>query len=62
MTVVIDEYPYMREGIEDGVLDSYIQRIIDIRGGRISIVLSGFDFDISESPDRSIDGEEIYAL
>ena len=52
----------MREDLEDGIFDSYIQRIIDIRGGRISIVLSGFDFNISESPERFIDGEEIYAL
>ena len=39
--VVLDEYPYMREQLADGVLDSYIQRIIDTMKGRISLILSG---------------------
>lgn len=41
MTVVIDEYPYMRERLGEAVLDSFFQRIIDTHAGRISIVLSG---------------------
>lgn len=41
VVVVIDEYPYMRDSLADGVLDSYIQRLIDTLSGKVSIVLSG---------------------
>lgn len=41
VVVVIDEYPYMRESLADGVLDSYILRLIDALSGKASIVLSG---------------------
>ena len=41
IVLVIDEYPYMREELPDGVLDSYMQRIIDMTKGEITLVLSG---------------------
>ncbi len=31
----------MRESLADGVLDSYVQRLIDALSGKVSIVLSG---------------------
>lgn len=41
MVVVLDEYPYMREQLGKGVLDSYLQRIIDSINDNITIILSG---------------------
>ena len=41
MTVVIDEYPYMRERLDGGVVDSYIQRILDTMSDDITVILSG---------------------
>ena len=41
MIVVLDEYPYMRETLENGVLDSYIQKLIDSSDNQLTIILSG---------------------
>ncbi len=41
IVIVLDEYPYMREALGDGVVDSYLQRIIDSRNGNITLILCG---------------------
>ena len=41
IVVVIDEYPYMRESCQSGVLDSYFQRIIDNMCSNITVIISG---------------------
>ena len=41
MVVVIDEYPYIREQLSDGVVDSYFQRILDNMCSDITLILSG---------------------
>lgn len=41
VVIVFDEYPYMRESLEEGVVDSYLQRIIDSDFENITLILSG---------------------
>jgi AAA+ ATPase superfamily predicted ATPase len=41
IVVVIDEYPYLKESREGGVVDSYFQRIIDGKYPGLSLVLCG---------------------
>lgn len=41
IVVVIDEYPYLKESKEGGVVDSYFQRIIDAHYPGLSLVLCG---------------------
>ena len=41
IVVVLDEYQYLRETKEKGVIDSYMQRFIDSIKGNITLVLCG---------------------
>lgn len=40
MVVVIEEYPYIREQLSDGVVDSYFQRILDNMCSDITLIIS----------------------
>ena len=42
IVIAIDEYPYLRETMGEGVIDSFFQRIIDsLEGYKFTIILSG---------------------
>lgn len=49
IVIALDEYPYMREGLWEGVVDSHLQRIIDSKKGNITLILSGFFITIMQS-------------
>lgn len=41
VVIVLDEYPYLKESKEDGVVDSYFQKIIDSHYQGLSVVICG---------------------